>query len=91
MNPFLGFAVAGVAFWGGVFYLALRFVRAAERRGGSRGDVDELRARVERLEQELAGATTELERLSAGHEFTTNLLAARAGVVVPTPPNERRS
>lgn len=88
MNPALGFALAGVAFWSCVFYLGWRFVRAMERRGGSRGELEELRARVERIEQELVSTTAELERLSAGHEFTTSLLAARAGIVPP--PNESR-
>ena len=88
MNPALRFAIAGVAFWSCVFYLGWRFVRAMERRDGSRSELEELRARVERLEQELVSTTTELERLSAGHEFTTNLLAARAGIVPP--PNDRR-
>ena len=88
MNPALGFALAGVAFWSCVFYLGWRFVRAMERRGGSRGELEELRARVERIEQELVSTTAELERLSAGHEFTTSLLAARAGIA-PPPPNDR--
>jgi hypothetical protein len=86
MNPMFAIVAAGaVAFWGSVLYLALRFVRAAERRGVSRGDLDELRARVGRLEEELAAATTEVERLAAGERFTMQLLAARSAPLPPAP------
>ena len=85
MNPAIGFAVAGVAFWSCVFYLGWRFVRAMEQRNGNRGGLEELRARVERLEQELVSTTSELERLTAGHEFTTTWLTARASILSPAP------
>jgi hypothetical protein len=84
MDPmFAVMAVGGVAFWGAVLYLALRFVRAAEQRGVSRGELDELRLRLGRVEEELAAASTEVERLAAAERFTTQLLASRAGVIPP--------
>lgn len=84
MDPFLAvMAVGGVAFWGSVLYLALRFVRAAERRGVSRGELDDLRLRLGRIEEELAAAGTEMERLAAAERFTTQLLAGRTGVIPP--------
>lgn len=72
-------AGSAVAFWGSVLYLALRFVRAAERRGVSQVELDELRNRMNRLEEDLAGATAEVERLTAGQLFTTQLLEGRSG------------
>ena len=83
MNPFFAMiTVAAVAFWGSVLYLALRFVRAAERRGVSREELDELRSRVGRLEEELAAASTDVERLAAGERIT---MQAR-GRSAPLPP-----
>ena len=69
---------AGAGFWGSVLYLALRLVRSAERRGVDRGELEELRGRVARLEEDLLTAHTEMERLSAGQEFTAQLLASRS-------------
>jgi hypothetical protein len=76
-------ALGAVTFWGTVLYLALRFVRAAERRGAGRGELDELSARVRQLEEDLAAADTEIERLSAAERFTSQLLAARSGITPP--------
>ena len=80
MEPSLVLMVgSAVAFWGSVLYLALRFVRAAERRGVSQAEVEELRNRMNRMEEELAASTAELERLTAGQQFTAQLLAGRPG------------
>lgn len=79
MEPsFALMAGSAVAFWGSVLYLALRFVRATERRGVSQAEVEELRVRMNRIEDELTAATTEVERLTAGQQFTAQLLAERA-------------
>lgn len=74
-------ALAGVSFWGAVLYLALRFVRAAERRGASSGELEELRSRVTQLEEDLIAAQTEMQRLAVAERFTAQLLANRAGAV----------
>jgi hypothetical protein len=66
------------AFWGTVLYLALRFVRAAERRGASRSELDELRARVAQLEDDLEATCRETERLAAAEQHTMMLLARRS-------------
>jgi hypothetical protein len=80
MGPIFPFMfAAGVAFWGSVLYLALRFVRAAERRSVSREELTELTERVRRLEEELVAADTEIERLAAAERFNTQLLASRVG------------
>jgi hypothetical protein len=79
-------ALGAVVFWGLVLHLALRFVRAAERRGSSRAELEELSARVRRLEEDLATAETEIGRLSAAERFTTQLLAGRSGGTPPPPP-----
>jgi hypothetical protein len=81
---FVLFAVAGISFWGTVLYLALRYVRAAERRGASRGELEELSARVRQLEEDLAAAETEIGRLAAAERFTTQLLAGRNREVPPS-------
>lgn len=80
---FVLMSTVGVAFWGSVLYLALRFVRSAERRGIERGELEELRARVGRLEEELNVATTEVERLAAAERFTAQLLAGRPAQLPP--------
>ena len=78
MNPFFMVMAGGVAFWGSVLYLALRFVRASERRGIDRSELAALQGRVEHLEEELAGASTEIERLATAERFTAQLLASRS-------------
>jgi hypothetical protein len=84
MEPtFALMAGSAVAFWGSALYLALRFVRATERRGVSQAEVEELRVRMNRMEEELTAAAAEVERLAAGEKFTTQLLAERAGTARP--------
>lgn len=86
MSPPFFFAATALVFWGPVFYLGWRFVRANERRSANRDELEELRSRVGRLEEELATATTELDRLSAGHQFTTQLLAGRVSAAPASHP-----
>ena len=83
-------AVGALAFWGTVLHLAFRFVRAAERRGVSRAELDELNGRVRQLEDDLAAADTEIQRLSAAERFTTQLLAHRAGATPPSTGSDRQ-
>jgi hypothetical protein len=71
-------ATSTIAFWGAVLYLALRFVRAAERRGVERGELDALRARVAQMEEEMDATRTELERLAAAESHTMMLLTRRS-------------
>jgi hypothetical protein len=71
-------AASTIAFWGTVLYLALRFVRAAERRGIERGELDALRARVAQMEEEMDVTRTELERLAAAESHTMMLLTRRS-------------
>jgi hypothetical protein len=82
-------AVGALMFWGTVLHLAFRFVRATERRGVGRAELDELNARVRQLEDDLAAADTEIQRLSAAERFTTQLLARRAGGTPPSTDPDR--
>ncbi|HEV7991914.1 MAG TPA: hypothetical protein VGP25_08820 [Gemmatimonadaceae bacterium] len=66
-----------ISFWGTVLYLGLRFVRAAERRGASPAELEELRARVARLEEDLETTRSETERLAAAEQHTMMLLSRR--------------
>ena len=78
MDPMFGvMAAAAVGFWGTVLYLALRFVRSAERRSLTRTELEELRSRVSQLEEDLSAAQTEMERLAAADRFAAQLLAGR--------------
>lgn len=74
----------GVAFWGVVLgggaYAVRRFLRAYERRASSESEFIALRDRVTALEESLDMMQGSVERLSAGHEFATQLLDARVGV-----------
>ena len=88
MSSALPFALMGVAFWSGVFYLAFRFVRARERLAVGSRDLEELRARVGRLEEELGSTAERIERLDEAQEFTTKLLGERSGAL-PRVPNDR--
>jgi cell division protein FtsL len=74
---FVLMAAAAVGFWGSVLYLALRFVRAAERRSLTRNEIEELRTRVSQLEEDLSAAQTEMQRLAAAERFAAQLLAGR--------------
>ena len=62
----------------GALYLALRFVRAFERRGADRAEVEGLRAQVAQLEQAI-------EQLEEGQRFTTRLLTERSSSAPPAP------
>ena len=59
-------------------YLALRFVRAFERRGSAQGEQEGLRSRVLELEGQVEGVQKEVGRLSDEQSFTTRLLAERS-------------
>lgn len=69
--------------WGGG-YLALRFVRAFERRSLSQEEIVSLKSKVSELEAGLEKAQEDIARLGDGQAFTTSLLAER-----PTLPNPR--
>ena len=77
------FAIAAMAFWfsvlGGGFYFARRYVRAVEARTDKDAALNELRARVQTLEDALDGTQRDVQRLEAAQEFTTRLLADRSG------------
>jgi hypothetical protein len=62
----------------GVLYLGLRAVRALERRGGAHDELEQLKERTLRLEEQLSLANEQLQRLHDGQEFTSKLLADRA-------------
>src|SRR5688500_18836669 len=70
-------------FWaavlGGGFYIAIRALRALERRNGlpARTDPQALGSRVARLEDALEQMSAEMERLAEGQQFTHRLLAER--------------
>ena len=86
MDPsFILVAGAAIAFWGTVLYLALRFVRAQERRSVGRTELDELRARVAQLEEDLEATRSETERLASAELHLTMLLTNRSEAVERTP------
>jgi hypothetical protein len=60
-------------------YIAFRFVRAFERRGVDRAELEALRSQVAMLEDAVDRSTRTVERLEEGQLFTTRLLAERAG------------
>jgi len=59
--------------------LALRAIRALERKGSSAPESVALRERVEQLEQQLDAQSEALERLTEGQLFTERLLSDRVG------------
>lgn len=71
------FAVGALLVPGSVFYLALRWVRANERRLADQNEINALKERVALLEGDVTDLTTELERLAEGQQFTTRLLEKR--------------
>lgn len=73
------FLLVGLGFAG---YLALRAVRALERRGRAAPELEALRERIELLEQQLESQGEELRRVTEGQQFTERLLSDRVG----TPP-----
>jgi hypothetical protein len=66
-----------IAVVGGGGYLALRAIRAFERRGTSAPEFLALSERVEVLEQQLDAQTADLRRLAEGQQFTERLIADR--------------
>jgi len=68
----------GLLFLGAFIYLGARFVQAMEKRAAAQEDVRALEKRVSQLEDALADASANLQRLSEGQEFTTRLLTERA-------------
>jgi len=68
------FLLVGLGFAG---YLALRAVRALERRGNAAHDLVALQARVELLEQQVETQSEELRRVTEGQQFTERLLRDR--------------
>ena len=78
----IGMLLVAVLPWlvvlGGGGYLALRFVRAFERRGAAQGELEALRSRVLELERQVEGVQKEVERLSDEQSFTTRLLSERS-------------
>jgi prefoldin subunit 5 len=81
MPPFLPFALLSLLFWivviGGGFALAMRFVRAFERRGNDQRELSELRDKVARLEESIESVTNQVERVAEAQQFTTRLLSER--------------
>lgn len=65
--------------FGGGGYLALRFVRAFERRGLAKDELEALQARIQELEAQFDGMQKDVERLSDEQSFTTKLLSDRSG------------
>lgn len=68
--------VAGLGF---AAVMAVRGVRAMERRGDGQGDLDELRRRLEQLQATVDQQAIDLDRLCASQDFTTRLLGERSG------------
>ena len=64
---------------GGGGYLALRFIRAFERRGATQEELNALRSKVAELEGQLESMQEHVDRLSEGQDFTTRLLSNRSG------------
>jgi prefoldin subunit 5 len=76
-----------MAFWiillGGGFYVALRFVRALERRGSGQAELEQLRERLSRLEESVESVNVAVQRLSEAQQFTTRLLTERGQAPPP--------
>ena len=70
--PALGAAALGTG-----AYFARRYVRAVERRGADGAELAELRRRLAELEEAAEGTRRDVERLEAGQDFTSRLLAER--------------
>lgn len=68
---------------GALFHLALRFVRAFERRGTDQRELQALQERLDRLGDELGRTAGQVERLEEGQRFMQRLLAERGSGVPP--------
>jgi hypothetical protein len=77
------FAVGALIVPGSVFYLALRWIRANERRLADHNENTALKERVALLEDAVTDLTTQLERLTEGQQFTTRLLEERQPAGAP--------
>ena len=65
---------------GGAGYLALRFIRAFERRGLAQGELDALKSHIAELEGQFEGMQKDVERLTDEQSFTTRLLSDRSSM-----------
>ena len=72
-----------VLVWGSLVYVALRFVRAFERRGGDREQVAALSERLQRIEETLGTLGSDVNRLEESQRFTTRLLSERSPATGP--------
>jgi hypothetical protein len=65
---------------GGV--VVARVMRAVERRGAPRADLEQMRERLLRLEEAVSGFGDQLEQITEGQRFTTQVLAGRKDAAV---------
>jgi hypothetical protein len=70
---------------GAIFHLALRFVRAAERRSATTAELAEVRERLLRVEEAMADMSTDIRRIAEGQQFTARVLEARHRESAPAP------
>jgi hypothetical protein len=63
---------------GTLLYLALRFVRAHERRAAGSTEVAALAARVAALEDRVGAVAEAVDQVAEGQRFTTAVLTERA-------------
>ncbi|MGH7500359.1 MAG: hypothetical protein ACREL7_01245 [Longimicrobiales bacterium] len=91
MPPFLPFALLSLVFWvvviGGGIALAVRFLRAYEKRGNDRGEIADLREKLTRLEESIEGVTSQVQRVAEAQQFTTRLLTERTELQRGTQPS----
>lgn len=64
-------------------YGGWRFVRAYERRGTERGELEALREKVKQLEEDADSTSTQLAALADENRFLTRLLDRPAGHDAP--------
>lgn len=82
---FLFYLLFWIAVLGGAFYVAVRYVRALERRPRIQDDLD-LGKRVQLLEEALERQTQEIQQLTENQSFLESLLKSRP----PLPPGEQQ-
>lgn len=82
MGDVLQFAavMATIAIVGVGSYAAIKATNRiwAKEKGPSRRELDDVRERLEQLQQSMDSVAVEVERISEGQRFTTKLLAERA-------------
>lgn len=71
---FVGVIVLPLVLGGAV---VARVLRALERRGASRADLEQMHERLLRLEETVSGFGDQLEQISEDQRFTTQVLAGR--------------